>query len=144
VCKFTNCLKKLGVQPGDVVSIYMPMVPELVIAMLACARIGAVHSVIFGGFSSEAIADRNNDAKAKLVITADGGWRRGKVVALKSNVDVALAKSPTVEKCVVFNRCNQPVDMKPGRDFWWHELMETVDAKCPAEELDSEHPHYIL
>ena len=110
VCKFANVLKGLGIQAGDRVTIYMPMVPELAIAMLACARIGATHSVIFGGFSAEAVADRNNDAKARLLITADGGWRRGKVVPLKQNVDAALDKSPTVEKCIVFNRCNQPVD----------------------------------
>src|SRR6266853_2859618 len=107
VCKFANVLKGLGIKAGDRVTIYMPMVPELPIAMLACARIGATHSVIFGGFSSEAVADRNNDAKAKLVVTADGGWRRGKVVPLKQNVDAALDKSPSVEKCVVVNRCNQ-------------------------------------
>ena len=112
--------------------------------MLACARIGATHSVIFGGFSADAVADRNNDAKAKLVITADGGWRRGKVVPLKQNVDAALDKSPTVEKCIVFNRCNQQVDMKPGRDLWWHELMADASADCPAEPLDSEHPLFIL
>src|SRR4029453_16612819 len=92
VCKFANALKKLGLKPGDVATIYMPMVPELAIAMLACARIGVVHSVVFGGFSAEAIADRNNDAKAKLVITADGGWRRGKVLPLKDTVDQALSK----------------------------------------------------
>src|SRR6202035_499761 len=114
VCKFANVLKGQGLKPGDRVTIYMPMVPELPIAMLACARIGATHSVVFGGFSADAVADRNNDAKAKLVITADGGWRRGKVVPLKKNVDDALARSQTVEKCVVFNRCNQPVEMKPG------------------------------
>ena len=100
--------------------------------------------VVFGGFSAEAVADRNNDAKAKLVITADGGWRRGKVVPLKQNVDAALDKSPTVEKCIVFNRCNQPVDMKAGRDLWWHELMADASADCPAEPLDSEHPLFIL
>jgi acetyl-CoA synthetase len=143
-CKFANCLKKLGIKKGDRVTIYMPMVPEAAVAMLACARIGATHSVVFGGFSAEAVADRNNDAKSKLVITADGGWRRGKVVPLKANVDSALAKSPTVEKCVVFNRCNQPVDMKPGRDFWWHELMADASPECPAEELDSEHPLFVL
>jgi acetyl-CoA synthetase len=143
-CKFANALKSLGVKKGDRVTIYMPMVPEAAIAMLACARIGATHSVVFGGFSAEAVADRNNDAKSKLVITADGGWRRGKVVALKSNVDVALAKSPTVEKCVVLNRCNQSIEMKPGRDVWWHELMNDASPDCPAEELDSEHPLYVL
>ena len=144
VCKFANVLKGLGIRAGDRVTIYMPMVPELPIAMLACARIGATHSVIFGGFSAEAVADRNNDAKARLVITADSGWRRGKIVPLKQNVDAALVKSPTVEKCIVFNRCNQPVEMQPGRDLWWHELMAEASADCPAEPLDSEHPLYIL
>jgi acetyl-CoA synthetase len=144
VCKFANVLKKIGIQKGDRVTLYMPMVPELAIAMLACARIGATHSVIFGGFSADAVADRNNDAKARLVVTADGGWRRGKVVPLKQNVDDALDKSPTVEKCIVFNRCNQQVTMKPGRDFWWHDLMAEASAHCPAEHLDSEHPLYIL
>jgi acetyl-CoA synthetase len=144
VCKFANVLKGLGIKKGDRVTIYMPMIPELPIAMLACARIGATHSVIFGGFSADAVADRNNDAKARLVITADGGWRRGKVVPLKQNVDAALAKSPSVEKCIVFNRCNQQVEMKAGRDVWWHELMAEASADCPAEPLDSEHPLYIL
>jgi acetyl-CoA synthetase len=144
VCKFANVLKKLGIQPGDRVTLYMPMVPELAIAMLACARIGATHSIIFGGFSADAVADRNNDAKARLVVTADGGWRRGKVVPLKQNVDAALAKSLTVEKCVVFNRCNQQVDMTPGRDLWWHELMAEASADCPALPLDSEHPLFVL
>jgi len=144
VCKFANVLKKIGIKKGDRITIYMPMIPELPIAMLACARIGATHSVIFGGFSADAVADRNNDAKARLVITADGGWRRGKVVPLKLNVDAALAKSPTVEKCIVFNRCNQQVEMKAGRDLWWHELMADASADCPAEPLDSEHPLYIL
>jgi len=143
-CKFANCLKKIGIRKGDRVTIYMPMVPEAAIAMLACARIGATHSVVFGGFSAEAVADRNNDAKSKLVITADGGWRRGKVVPLKANVDAALAKSPTVEKCIVFNRCNQAIEMKPGRDLWWHELMNDASPDCPAEQLDSEHPLYVL
>ncbi len=143
-CKFANVLKKLGVVAGDRVTIYMPMIPEAVIAMLACARIGAIHSVIFGGFSAEAVSDRNNDAQTKLIITADGGWRRGKIVPLKQNVDDAFIKSATVEKCVVFNRCNTQVNMQPGRDFWWHELMAEASADCPAEPLDSEHPLYIL
>ena len=144
VCKFANVLKAQGIKPGDRITIYMPMIPELPIAMLACARIGATHSVVFGGFSAEAVSDRNNDAKARMVITADGGWRRGKVVPLKQNVDGALAKSPTIEKCIVFNRCNQQIDMKPGRDLWWHELMADASADCPATPLDSEHPLYIL
>jgi acetyl-CoA synthetase len=144
VCKFANVLKAQGIKAGDRVTIYLPLVPEAVIAMLACARIGAVHSVVFGGFSAEAVADRNNDAKARLVITADGGWRRGKVVPLKQNVDQALTKSPTIEKCIVFNRCNQQVDMKAGRDLWWHDLMAAASADCPTEPFDSEHPLFIL
>jgi acetyl-CoA synthetase len=144
VCQFANVLKGLGIKAGDRVTIYMPMVPEAAVAMLACARIGATHSVIFGGFSAEAVADRNNDARARLVITADGGWRRGKVVPLKQNVDAALLKSPTVEKCIVLNRCNQNVAMKTGRDLWWQNLMAKASADCPAEPLDSEHPLYVL
>jgi acetyl-CoA synthetase len=144
VCKFANVLKGLGLAKGDRVTIYMPMIPEAVVAMLACARIGATHSVIFGGFSADAVADRNNDANAKLVITADGGWRRGKVVPLKANVDQALAKSPSVTKCVVVNRCNTAVDMKAGRDVWYHELMQDASPECPAEPLPSEHPLFVL
>src|SRR5579884_1189429 len=144
VCQFANVLKKLGIQPGDRVTLYMPMVPELAVAMLACARIGAVHSVVFVSFSNDAVADRNNDARARLLITADAGWRRGKTVPLKANVDAALARSPTIEKCVVLNRCNQQIDMKPGRDLWWHDLMATASADCPPTPLDSEHPLYIL
>ena len=144
VCKFANVLKGLGVESGDVVSIYMPMVPELAIAMLACARIGAVHSVIFAGFSAEAIADRNNDAQAKIQLTADAGWRRGKELKLKEIVDVALEKSPTVEKCVVLNRIDVGATMKEGRDYWWHELVEAASGDCPAEPLDSEAPLFIL
>jgi acetyl-CoA synthetase len=144
VCKFANALKAQGIQPGDRVTVYMPMIPELVIAVLACARIGATHSVVFGGFSADAVADRNNDAGARLLITADGGWRRGKVIPLKQNVDAALAKSPTVQKCIVCNRCGIQVDMKPGRDLWWHDLMAAASADCPAAPLDSEHPLFIL
>jgi acetyl-CoA synthetase len=144
VCQFANVLKSQGVSAGDVVSIYMPMVPELVVAMLACARIGAVHSVIFGGFSSEAIADRNNDAQAKLQITADYGWRRGQQLPLKKNVDEALAKSPTVKKCIVLRRTGGPVEMQPGRDVWWHEAMAAAAVECPAEQLDSEASLFIL
>ncbi len=144
VCKFANVLKQLGVNQGDRVAMYMPMVPELAIAMLACARIGAVHTVVFGGFSAEAIADRNNDAQVKLQITADGGWRRGKPLPLKANVDAALEKSPTVQKCVVLKRVGNDVEMKEGRDFWWHELMADASADCPAEPMDSEAPLFIL
>ncbi|MBA4106137.1 MAG: acetate--CoA ligase [Pirellula sp.] len=144
VCKFANVLKSLGTHQGDVVSIYMPLTPELVISMLACARIGAIHSVIFAGFSAEAIADRNNDAKAKIQITADAAWRRGKVLALKQTVDEALKKSPTVEKCVVLDRVNEAIHMEPGRDFWWRELMAKASSDCPAEPLDSETTLFIL
>lgn len=144
VCRFSNALMNLGIQQGDVVSIYMPLVPELVIAMLACARIGAVHSVIFGGFSAEAIADRNNDAKSRLLITADFGWRRGKMLPLKATVDEALAKSPTVEKCVVYRRVGGQVNMKPGRDFWWHELVSDQSGSCDATPVDSENTLFIL
>lgn len=144
VCKFANVLKGLGIQKGDRVSLYMPMVPELAIAMLACARIGAVHSVVFGGFAAEALADRNNNAQAKLMITADGGWRRGKIVPLKDNVDAALAKSPSVQKCIVFKRTGQDIPMEEGRDLWWHELMENASADCPAEPVDSEAPLFLL
>jgi len=144
VCKFANVLKKLGIGPGDVVSIYMPLTPELPIAMLACARIGAIHSVIFAGFSAEAIADRNNDAQAKLQITADAGWRRGKVLALKQTVDQALAKSPTVKTCIVLDRVNEAIHMEKGRDVWWHELMRDASPDCPATPLDSESTLFIL
>jgi acetyl-CoA synthetase len=144
VCKFANILKAQGIHQGDRITIYMGMVPELQIAMLACARIGAVHSVVFGGFSAEALADRNNDARARLLITQDGSYRRGAIVPLKDNADAALAKSPTVEKCIVFRRTGHEVAMSPGRDFWWQELMAEAPADCPAERLDAEHPLYIL
>lgn len=144
VCKAANMLKSLGITQGDVVSIYMPMTPELAIAMLACARIGAVHSVIFAGFSAEAVADRNNDAGAKLQITSDGLYRRGKVLPLKETVDVALSKSPTVQKCIVLRRVGNPISMQAGRDVWWHEQMERASDECAAEQLDAETPLFIL
>jgi acetyl-CoA synthetase len=144
VCKFANVLQRAGVTKGDRVALYMPLIPELAISMLACARIGATHSVIFGGFSSAALIDRINDASCKVVVTADGGWRRGNEVKLKSAVDEALKETPSVKTCIVVRRTTVPVHMEAGRDYWWHELMETVDANCPAEELDSEHPLYIL
>ncbi|MDA1014991.1 MAG: acetate--CoA ligase [Planctomycetota bacterium] len=144
VCKFSNVLKRLGVETGDRVTLYMPMIPELAIAMLACARIGAVHSIIFGGFSADAIADRNNDAQAKLVVTADAGWRRGKELPLKAAVDASLEKAPSVEKVVVVRRTGYDVDMVPDRDYWYHEMMEDASADCDPVELDSEHPLFIL
>lgn len=144
VCKFANVLKSKNIQTGDRVALYMPLIPELAIAMLACARIGATHSVVFGGFSSSALVDRINDASCKLVVTADGGWRRGNEVKLKTAVDEALKQTPSVESCIVVKRTGSHQHMQPGRDFWWHELMAIVDANCAAEELDSEHPLYIL
>jgi acetyl-CoA synthetase len=144
VCRTANMLKEMGVGPGDVVSIYMPMVPELAMAMLACARIGAVHSVIFAGFSAEAIADRNNDASAKVQLTADAAWRRGKQLPLKEIVDEALKKSPTVEKCLVYKRTGAEVEMQAGRDHWWHDVREQVSDECAATPLDSESPLFIL
>ena len=144
VCKFANVMKTLGVESGDRVTLYMPMIPELAIAMLACTRIGAVHSIIFGGFSADAIADRNNDAQAKLVVTSDGGWRRGKEIPLKATVDSAMDRSPSVEKVVVVQRTCGDVDMVPDRDLWWHDLMQDASTECEAEQLDSEHPLFIL
>lgn len=146
VCKCAAALRSLGIKQGDVVSIYMPMTPELPIAMLACARIGAIHSVIFAGFSADAIADRNNDASAKLLITADGLYRRGKVLKLKETVDESLEKSPTVQTCLVLRRIGDSITapMKAGRDVWWHDVVDTQDASLPAEPLDSETPLFIL
>ncbi len=144
VCVTANMLKELGVGAGDVVSIYMPMVPELAILMLACARIGAVHSVIFAGFSAESIGDRNRDAQAKLQVTADAAWRRGKQLPLKDVVDEALAKSPSVEKCLVLKRVGNDVTMQEGRDVWWHELAQRVSDDCPATPMDSEAPLFVL
>jgi acetyl-CoA synthetase len=144
VSRFANVLKRAGVGRGDRVAIYMPLVPELAIAMLACARIGATHNVIFGGFSSSALIDRINDSGCKLVVTADGGYRRGAEVKLKPAVDEALKQTPSVEGCIVVRRTGTRVHMEAGRDYWWHEVMESVGDVCPAEELDSEHPLFIL
>ncbi len=144
VCKFANVLKTLNVEKGDRVVLYMPLVPELAIAMLSCSRIGATHSVIFGGFSSQALVDRITDAQAKLVVTADGGYRRGNIVVLKQNVDEALKNTPSVESVIVLKRTGSDVHMEPGRDFWWDGLMETAADECEPEKLDSEHPLFIL
>jgi acetyl-CoA synthetase len=144
VCRFANALKGLGVQKGDRVGIYMPMIPEAAVAMLACARIGATHSVVFGGFSAEALSDRMNDAQANVVITADGGYRRGNVVPLKTNVDKAMAQATTVRHVVVVKRTGQQVAMRPGRDHWWHELVSGAPSWCEAEPHDAEHPLFIL
>ena len=145
VCRFANGLKELGIRRGDRVTLYMPMVPELAIAMLSCARIGAAHSVVFGGFSAEALRDRLNDSKSKVLITADGGWRRGAVVPLKKSADEALEGAPGVEKMVVFRRIGTGAPpMKPGRDVWWHELVARQADRCEAEALDSEEMLYLL
>ncbi|MBV8676984.1 MAG: acetate--CoA ligase [Planctomycetaceae bacterium] len=144
VCKFANVLKGLGIGKGDVVAIYMPMIPELVIAMQACSRIGAPHMVVFGGFSAEALAGRIQDCKAKALVTADGGYRRGKFVDLKLHVDEAMAHCPTIRNVVVYRRANLETAMTPGRDHWWHELEANASPVCPAEPLDSEHPLFIL
>jgi acetyl-CoA synthetase len=144
VSRCANALKSLGVGDGDRVAIYMPLVPEAAIAMLACARIGAIHSVIFGGFSAEALVDRINDAEAKLVITADGGWRRGSIVDLKDNVDQALKRCPTVTKCLVLKRTGNPIQMHEGRDVWWDQLVPGQSPNCAAVAVDSEHPLFTL
>jgi acetyl-CoA synthetase len=144
VSKFANVLKGLGVQKGDRVTIYLPMIAEAAIAMLACARIGAVHSVVFGGFSASALADRINDAQARVLITADGGWRRGSVVPLKANSDEALADAKSIEQVVVVRRTGHEVHMEPGRDHWYHELMAVASPDCPPEPMDAEDPLFIL
>ena len=146
VQKTANALKELGVQTGDRVAIYMPMIPELPIAMLACARIGAPHTVVFGGFSAEALAGRINDAQAKLLITADGGWRRGKPVDLKAAADEAVSESPTIEHVLVARRLGDalPAPMTAGRDVWWDEIVDRQSADCPPVPVDSEHMLYLL
>ncbi|MEP7003350.1 MAG: acetate--CoA ligase [Chloroflexota bacterium] len=139
-----NALKALGVKKGDRVAIYMPMIPELPAAMLACARIGAPFTVVFGGFSAEALSGRINDSQAKVLITADGGYRKGGIVALKKNADDAIAQTKTIEKVLVVRRTKQEVPWTEGRDVWWHDLVATQKADCPAEALDSEHMLYLL
>ena len=144
VGKAANALKELGVGTGDRVAIYMPMIPELPIAMLACARLGAAHTVIFGGFSAEALSDRINDAQAKVLITADGGWRRGKAVGLKHHADEALASTPSITGSIVVNRIGEGVHMVEGRDHWWHDIVERQDPICPPVPVDSEQLLYLL
>ncbi len=144
VCRMAHALAGLGLKKGDRVAIYMPMVPEAAVAMLACARLGVVHTVIFGGFSSEAIKDRVNDCQARVIITADGGWRRGKIVELKSSVDRALPATPSVERVVVLRRTGQEVPMTPGRDVWWHELIAGQPTSHQAKAFGSEDPLFIL
>src|SRR5436190_14448101 len=152
VCLFANVLKRNGIRKGDRVIIYLPMVPEAAVAMLACARIGAVHSVVFGGFSAQSVADRVHDCQAKLIITADGGFRRGAIVPLKKNVDDALQikdtsgnlLAKTVEKVIVLRRAQNDISMTLSRDVWWHEEIAHINADCPPEKMDSEAPLFIL
>ncbi len=144
VCKLSNGLKELGVKKGDRIAIYLGMTPEIVISMLACARIGAVHSVVFGGFSAEALADRINDAEAKVVITADGAWRRGDIVPLKKNVDDSLKLTDHIESVVVVKRTNNDVDMVEGLDYWYHDLVDKQDSTCEPEVMNAEDMLYIL
>ena len=146
VSKFANVLKSMGVSKGDIVTIYLPRIPEQVIAMLACAKIGAPHSVVYGGFSVEALAERIEDAQSRVLITADGGWLRGKIVHLKDIADEAIARQPTIEHCIVVKRTGQDIYMEPGRDYWLHDLMSlpVANPNCPTEQLDAEDPLFIL
>src|SRR2546428_2283329 len=144
VCRFANVLRSFGFQKGDCATIYMGMVPELAIAMLACARLGITHNVVFGGFSAEALRDRINDSRSRVLITADGAYRRGTVVPLKKNVDDALANTPSIQKVVVYKRTGEAVNMVQGRDVWWHEFMAKMSGDHPAEPLDAEHPLFML
>ncbi|MFH1450885.1 MAG: acetate--CoA ligase [archaeon] len=144
VCKFANVLKSRGVKKGDRVSFYLQMIPELAIGMLACARIGAIHSIVFGGFSAESLRDRIHDSSCKLLVTSDGGFRGGKKISQKENADKALEDAPTIKNVLVVRRTGDQVNMVSGRDFWLHELMDHAGADCPAEQMDAEDPLFIL
>jgi len=144
VCKFANVLKKLGVKKGDRVAIYLPMIIELPVAMLACARIGAIHSIVFGGFSADALKDRIQDCEAGTLVTCNWGYRSGRILSSKSNADAALNVCPSVKKCIVVNRIDKETEMKEGRDYWWHELMAEASPFCEPEEMDAEDPLFIL
>jgi len=144
VCRFANGLRKLGIERGDRVAIYMPMIPELPVAMLACARIGAAHSVIFGGFSPDSIIDRSNDSDCVALITADQGWRRGNKIPLKQNCDVAMAKAPTIKHCIVAKRVGDPIEMQAGRDLWWDDVVRDQPATCEPESMNAEDLLYLL
>ncbi len=144
VCKFANVLKKFGVKKGDRVAIYLPMIMELPVAMLACARIGAIHSIVFGGFSAEALRDRISDCQAETLITCNWGYRSGKVLSSKGNADAAMEQCPSIKRCVVVNRIDKETKMKAGRDFWWHEMMKEASPVCEPEWMDAEDPLFIL
>ena len=146
VSKFANVLKAMGAKKGDIVTIYMPQIPEIIIAMLACAKIGAAHSVVYGGFSVEALAERIADAHSSILITADGGFRRGKPTNLKSIADEAMRRSPTIDVCITVKRTSEECYMENDRDFWWHDLMgmPIASAKCETEQTDAEDPLFIL
>ena len=144
VCKFSNVLRKNGVKKGDRICLYMPMVPELAIAVLACARIGAIHSVVFAGFSAKSLSERINDANCKLLITADGGFRGDKITPLKEISDEAMKSTPSIEKCVVLKRTKSNINMQNNRDFWWHKQMKEASSNCTVEIMDSEDPLFIL
>lgn len=144
VCKFANVLKSKGIKRGDRVALYLPMIPELPIAMLACARIGAIHNVIFGGFSAESLRDRINDSQCKILVTSDGSYRRGKLVPLKANADAAISRCPTVKSVIVVKRTREETVMTEGRDFWWHKEMEKNSHECEAAMMDAEDPLFIL
>ena len=146
VCKFSNVLRSMGVKKGDIVTIYLPRIPEQVIAMLACAKIGAPHSVVYGGFSVESLAERIEDAQSRVLITADGGWLRGKIVGLKDIADEAISRQPTIESCIVVKRTGQDIYMEPGRDYWYHDLMSLPIStnSCRTEPMDAEDPLFVL
>jgi acetyl-CoA synthetase len=144
VCRFASALRSLGVGPGDPVAVYLPLIPELAVVLLACARIGAVHSVVFGGFSSVALSDRIRDCNARILVTADGGRRRGRIVPLKATADQALESCPSIQTAIVVRRTGEPVNWKSGRDVWYHEIEAKASADCPAEPFDAEQPLFIL
>jgi acetyl-CoA synthetase len=144
VCKFANVLKKFGVKKGDRVAIYLPMIMELPVAMLACARIGAIHSIVFGGFSAEALRDRIQDCKAETLITCNWGYRSGKVLSSKANADAAMDQCPSIKRCIVVNRIDKETKMKEGRDYWWQNLMKDASPFCEPEVMDAEDPLFIL
>ena len=144
VCQFANALLKLGIKKGDRVTIYLPMIPELAIAMLACARIGAIHSIVFAGFSANALADRIIDGTSNIIITSDGGYRGTKNIPIKGIVDEALESCPTVKKCIVCKRTGEDVNMQEGRDIWWHDAIKGVSTENKAEVMDSEDTLFIL